>query len=124
MVPDPMRQNAASWEVADGMTVYGTDGEKLGAVRNYDPRAGYFDIQRGWLFHKDFYVTMSDVAKVDEHGIVLRLTKQELDDDRYTLPPTGGVAYGEDIVHTEKEQIEVVDEEVPVTRTYSGLAVY
>ena len=123
MVREPMGQSAASWEVADGMAVYGTDGEKLGTVRNYDPRVGYFDIQRGWLFHKDFYVTMSDVAMVDEHGIILRLTKQELDNDRYTLPPTGGVAYDEGVVHTEKEPIEVVDEEVPVTRTDSGLAV-
>jgi hypothetical protein len=123
MVREPMGQSAASWEVADGMAVYGTDGEKLGTVRNYDRRVGYFDIQRGWLFHKDFYVTMSDVAMVDEHGIILRLTKQELDNDRYTLPPTGGVAYDEGVVRTEKEPIEVVDEEVPLTRTDSGLAV-
>jgi hypothetical protein len=123
MVPEPMGQNAPSWEVADGMAVYGTDGEKLGSVRNYDSRVGYFDIQRGWLFHKDFYVTMSDIAMVDQHGIILRLTKQELDIDRYTLPPTGGVTYDEGVVHPEKEPIEVVDEEVPVTRTDSGLAV-
>lgn len=124
MVPNPTTQNAAPWQVADGMTVYGTDGEKLGTVRNYDPQAGYFDIQRGWLFHKDFYVTLSDVAMIDENGIVLRLTKQELEDDRYTSPPTGGVVYGEGFVLTEKEPIDAVDEEVPVTRTSGTRPVY
>jgi hypothetical protein len=89
MMPNTMTRDGPTWQVADGMAVYGADGEKIGAICNYDPRAGYFDIQGDRLFHKDFYVTMSDIAMVDKHGIVLCRTGQELDDDRHTSPPPG-----------------------------------
>ena len=116
--------NAEPWQVADGMVVYGADREKVGTIRNYDPQAGYFDIQRGRLFHKDLYITMSDIAMVDKHGMVLCLTGQELDDDRHTSPPTGGVANSEHFVRTEKEPSDVVDEEVPVVRILADRSVY
>jgi hypothetical protein len=60
---------AANLQIVDGMTVYGADGDKLGMVRNYDPESGYVDIQKGWLFHKDFYVGLAAIVSVDEHGI-------------------------------------------------------
>jgi hypothetical protein len=84
------------------MTVYATDGSKLGTVRNYDPQAGYLDVHKGVLFTKDFYVPMSDVDTVAEDGITLRLTKDDLQGDRYATPPvaTGGAIYSETIVTT------------------------
>jgi len=110
----------ANWEIADGMTVYGATGEKVGTVRNYDPGAGYLDVRKGWLFTKDFYVGLAAVQSVNEDGIVLRLTKEDLNDDRYASPPTGGVVYGEGFILTEKEPTEVEREDVTVMSTGEG----
>jgi hypothetical protein len=119
-----MRANQTNWRIAAGMTVYAMDGDKVGTVRNYGPLAGYLDIQQGWLFTKDFYVGLAEIYKVDQDGITLRLTKDELDDDRFASPPpTGHVTSGAGFVITEKEPIDVEDEEVPETRA-SGMPVY
>ena len=89
MAEQPIEPNPANWQIFEGMTVYDTAGEQLGTVRNYDPQAGYLDVQKGWLFTKDFYVLLQDVQAVDDEGITLRLTKDELHDDRHTTPPVG-----------------------------------
>jgi hypothetical protein len=117
MLPNQTSRDMAQWPIAAGMTVYGSDGEKLGTLRTFDQQTGYLDIQKGWLFHKDFYVPLGGVTAVDEDGITLRLTKEDLDDERYGMPPTGGLPYNEGAVLTQKEPLDVVDEEVPVRRT-------
>ena|SRR5581483_6423560 len=114
MSSDYTAHNPANWQIEDGMTVYGSDGAELGTVRHYDPRAGYLDVQKGRLFHKDFFVPLSaiqsamgerlTVRRVGEPnlfsdgtttvetptgtGITLRLTKDDLEDDRYASPPS------------------------------------
>jgi hypothetical protein len=118
--------DTADWPIMEGMTVYGMDGEKLGTVRNYDPQADYLDVQKGWLFHKDFYVPVTAVNAVMGDGLTLRLTHHDLDDGRYATPPAEGVIQGEGFVLMEtirKEPIDIEDEEVPVTRK-SGMPVY
>lgn len=77
----------ASWQVTDGMTVYASDGQKLGTVRNYAPSTGYIDARKGWLFTKDFYVPLSDIDTVTEAGVTLKLTMDALSDERYNVPP-------------------------------------
>src|SRR6185437_7761306 len=99
MEPHQVTVNPAHWPIADGMRVYGIDGEQLGTVRNYDPQDGYLDVQRGWLLTKDLYVPFRAVATITGDGITLRLTKEDLDDDRYLTPPaTDGVMEGENYV--------------------------
>jgi hypothetical protein len=78
--------STANWQIVDGMTVYATDGTKLGTLRNYNPQAGFLDIQKGWLFTKDFYVPAGMVDTVAEDGITLKLTKDDLNDPRYSSP--------------------------------------
>jgi hypothetical protein len=125
MSTNQMSPNTAKRQIADRMTVYAMDGEKLGTVRNYDPEAGYLDIQKGRLFPKDFFVGLAAITSIDEEGITLRLTKEDLKDDRFAAPPMrGGLAYSEGFVGTEKEPVDVVDEEVPVTRTSGSGPVY
>jgi hypothetical protein len=69
-------------------------------------------------------VGLAEIYKVDQAGVTLRLTKDELDDDRFTSPPpTGHVTVGAGFVITEKEPIDVENEEVPETRA-SGMPVY
>jgi len=114
-------QNTATWQIADGMTAFGSDGEKLGTVRNYDLQAGYLDIQQGWLFHKDFYVGLTTVAAVDENGVTLRLTKQDVADDRYSTPPlAGGVTYGADFAAPDRS---LPEEKLPFDAEHTDLTV-
>jgi hypothetical protein len=127
MVPNQTISDTADWPIMEGMTVYGVDGEKLGTVRNYDPQADYLDVQKGWLFHKDFYVPVSTVNTVMGDGLTLRLTSRDLDDERYATPPIAkSVEYGEGFILMEtvqKEPVDVESEEVPQTRD-SGMPVY
>ncbi|HVA91445.1 MAG TPA: PRC-barrel domain-containing protein [Chloroflexota bacterium] len=93
MIDHQTFDTTANWQIADGMTVYATDGQKLGTVRNYVPQSGYIDARKGWLFTKDFYVPMSEIDTVSEEGITLKLTMDMLTDERYNAPPipTGAV---------------------------------
>lgn len=81
--------NGANWQITDGMTVYGSDGTKLGTVRNFNPADGYLDVRKGWLFPKDFYVPINAVETVSDDGITLRLSQDALTDERYASPLTG-----------------------------------
>ncbi len=76
-------RNSGNWPIEDGAFVYSTDGGKVGTIRNYDPQAAYLDVQKGWLFTKDFYVPLSAIEIVTGEGIILRQTKEQLDDERY-----------------------------------------
>ncbi len=122
MVTNQTHTTIPNWQIAAGMTVYGSDGDKLGTVRNYDREAGWLDIQKGWLFQKDFYVGMVAITAVDEQGITLRLTKQDLDDDRYGSPPVAGevehVILAESTVSDEAEPLLVEHELVPGVLTH------
>ena len=93
--------NTANWQITNDMTVYATDGTKLGTVRNYKPGDDYLDVRKGWLFTKDFYVPLDAVNAVTVDGITLRLTKDALEDDRYAAPPSTGVVYSERTIVTE-----------------------
>ena len=87
MVPNQATVNPGNWPIEDGMPVYATDGDKLGTVRNYDPQADYLDVQKGWLFTKDFFVPLSAITQVTGEGIILRLTKERLEDEQYAFAP-------------------------------------
>ena len=94
------RTTAANWQIADAMTHFSADGHKLSTVRNYDPRAGYLDVNKGFLFTSDFYVPVTAVAAVDDDGIELNLARDEVESGRYANPPrvAGGGAYSEPLV--------------------------
>lgn len=81
-------------QIADGMTVYDSAGEKVGTIRQYDPQNGYIEVEKGWLFHKDFYVPLNAVARTDADGVYLNLYKDDLSDGRYDQPPTGYATTG------------------------------
>jgi len=124
MLPNQTNQQKTPRQIADGMSVYSMDGVKVGAVRNYDPLAGYLDIQQGWHFTKDLYVGLAEIHTVNEKGITLRLTRDELEEDRFSsLPPPHQVLSKMGFVVTEKGPFDVEDEEVPQTHA-SGMPVY
>jgi len=92
-------------QFVDGATVYDIDGEKVGTLRAYDPQGGYLTVEKGFLFHKDFYVPMTRVQGVDADGDVhLSLRKDDLSDIQYdAIPaaPLAGGAYGQTMTTTE-----------------------
>jgi len=75
-------------QIPNGATVYDTTGDKLGTVRENNMEGGYLVVEKGWLFPKDFYVPVNTVMRVDEDGVILRVTKDELNDASYDQPPT------------------------------------
>lgn len=78
-------------QIAEGATVYDAAGEKLGKVRAYDAQGGYLDVEKGWLFPKDFYIPLSAVQGTDADGdLQLTLHKDDLQGDQYAYPPAGG----------------------------------
>jgi len=107
MKPHPL-DNTASWQITDGMIIHGMDGEKLGSVRNYDPQVDYLDVQKGRLFHKDFYVPTTAVAAVDRDGVTLGLSSRDIADDHYAAPPSA-----------EKEPLQLVEYD-DVTTPHTG----
>jgi hypothetical protein len=117
--PPNQTSKGSDWPIADGMIVYDRGGEKLDTIRNYDPQLAYLDIQRGWLFHTDFYVPLRAVQAILRDGITLRLSIQDLDDDRFAAPPTTRIV-AEGVEHAEKEPFDTVEENVPLTRPTAG----
>ncbi len=78
-------------QITEGATVYDAAGEKVGKVRGYDPQAGYLDVEKGWLFPKDFFIPLSAVQGTDANGdVLLSLYQDALQGDQYASPPSGG----------------------------------
>jgi len=81
-------------DIAEGMTVYDAAGEKVGTVREYNTQSGYVDVEKGWLFHKDFYIPLNTVTRSDQDGVYLNVYKDDLSGDMYSQPPVGGATMG------------------------------
>ncbi len=81
-------------DIVEGMTVYDAAGEKVGTVREYNMQAGYVDVEKGWLFHKDFYLPLNAVTRSDQDGVYLNVYKDDLSGDMYNQPPVGGAVMG------------------------------
>ncbi|MDB5077249.1 MAG: hypothetical protein JWO42_3428 [Chloroflexi bacterium] len=83
---DPQNPTA---QVATGATVFDAAGEKVGTVAESNQQRRYLLVQKGWLFHKDFYVPSNAVTRIDElGGVYLNLYKQDLGEG-YDNPPVG-----------------------------------
>ena len=64
-------------QINDGMTVYSSDGEKLGKV--IETGADSFAVEKGFFFPKDYLVSYADISRIDEaNNVRLALTKDEL----------------------------------------------
>jgi uncharacterized protein (TIGR02271 family) len=74
-------------QIQTGTDVYGSDGEKIGDVAGVSNT--YFIIEKGFFFTTDIYVPMSAVSSLDEDGIRLNLTKDEIENGDYANEPAG-----------------------------------
>ena len=71
----------------EGTEVFDVTGEKVGTVIAQDPQAGYLVVQNGWLFAHELYVPFAFVVSQDGTGLFLTLSRDELKDDRWKVPP-------------------------------------
>jgi len=76
-----------------GATVYGSDGQKIGDVAEI--QSDYIVIEKGFIFTKDLYIPMANIASQDADGIRLAMTKDEVEHRDWSNPPAVS-AWGED----------------------------
>lgn len=81
--------DARGRSVDAGMAVYDAAGDKVGAVREANPRRDYLVVRHGRLFPCDLYVPLHAITHTDAEGIILRLGKDDLRTEIYRRPPIG-----------------------------------
>jgi PAS domain-containing protein len=72
--------------LADGMPVYGSNGDKVGDVKMYSTTAGYLMVGHGVFDQKDLYVPFRLIRSIDSHDLFLSESKETLVAS-YTQPP-------------------------------------
>ena len=78
-------QNTYINQIQTGTTVYGSDGEKIGDVAGV--ANDYFVIEKGFLFTTDIFVPITAVAGVDDDGIRLSMTKDQVENEDWSEAP-------------------------------------
>ena len=83
-------QNTYVNQIQTGTSVYGSDGEKIGDVAGVADN--YFVIEKGFIFTTDIFVPMSAVAGVDDDGVRLSMTKDQVENENWSEAPLAGDA--------------------------------
>jgi len=76
-----------SQRLTDDMAVYDVNGEKIGKVAGATTSAEYFTLEKGVLFHHDYYVPMSAVSRLDPDGVYLNVAKDDIKNRGWENPP-------------------------------------
>jgi hypothetical protein len=82
-------QTSGSQRLTDGMAVYDVSGDKIGKVTGASASADYFTLEKGLLFHHDYYVPMSAVSRLDPDGVYLNVAKDDITNRGWENPPIG-----------------------------------
>jgi uncharacterized protein (TIGR02271 family) len=82
---------APGGRIVPGEPVYDVNGDKVGTISEYDGQSTYFVVQKGIIFTHDIYVPMSAVTRSDADGIYLNLAKDDITNQDWDNPPSGGV---------------------------------
>jgi uncharacterized protein (TIGR02271 family) len=101
-------QTTYQTQVHIGDSVHGSDGEKIGEVA--DIRNDYFVIEKGFIFTTDLYVPMSMVARRDDDGVMLSMTKSEIENDDWSSPPrasSSATGTDRDVLERREERLTV-----------------
>ena len=86
--------NTYTTQIETGTSVYGSDGEKIGEVAEVSN--DYFVIEKGFIFTTDLFVPMSAVAGVEEDGVRLSMTKDQVENSDWSDAPAAGTAHDTD----------------------------
>jgi hypothetical protein len=74
-------------ELPLGTIVYDVEGAKVGKVTFSTLHTGYFMVEQGWLLTRDLYLPPEAIQLREADWIKLRLTREELKQDRWKSPP-------------------------------------
>ena len=77
---------------SEGTAVLDSQGEKVGVVGVPETQGNYLVVEKGWLFTHNLYIPLTAIHAQDANGIYLNLTKAELRDEQWKVPPGGGTA--------------------------------
>ena len=86
--------NTYTTQIETGTSVYGSDGEKIGDVAEVSN--DYFVIEKGFIFTTDLFVPMSAIAGVDEDGVRLSMTKDQVESSDWSEAPVAGTTRDDD----------------------------
>jgi len=115
------------WAFRNGMTVYGSDGDKVGKVIDVDPT--YIVVEKGFFFPSDYYIPINAIADVTGDDIYLAVTKDDALNQSWDQVPVAGYAAETDFVRdatsaadmstgTDQVRVPVYEEDVtPVKRS-------
>ncbi len=88
-----MATHSSMGQIAQGAVVYGANNEKIGQIAELGQ--DYFLVQKGMLFHKDLYLPISAVSRVDGKHVYLNLSKEQATQmAAERLPTRGDTWYG------------------------------
>ena len=99
--------------IADGMTVYDVNGDKIGKVSGYTASGNYFKLEKGLLFPRDYYVPMSAVRRVDPDGVYLNVRKDDIENLGWDNPPVAGQQRHESLGDRVRDTLNPNDEPRP-----------
>lgn len=72
-----------------GKAVLDSQGEKVGVVSLPPTPGNSLVMEKGWVFTHMLYIPLSAIHAHDVNGIYLNLTKEELQDEQWKIPPGG-----------------------------------
>lgn len=111
----------------EGTPVYDLNGEQVGTVSQPSRVATMLILHKSIFFSYDLQVPLSTVQRSDPHGIYLRVTKDELQHERYAVPPAttapgedGVISRGVDVIEQNPNTVTqgvAVIEQMPDTVT-------
>jgi len=78
--------------IADGMSVYGSDGDKVGTIVSVGP--SYVVVEKGFFFPTDYYIPFSAIASQTENGVYLNVTKDAALNQGWDVVPTATTTTG------------------------------
>lgn len=65
----------SQWNIREGATVYGADGEKVGKIIAVDMNS--IVVEKGFFFPSDYYIPVGAISSADEDNVYLTVTKDE-----------------------------------------------
>lgn len=70
-----------------GTLVFDAEGKWVGIVSLHNTPGSSLVVQKGRWFPKNLYLPVQDIDRVDDGGVSLRLSKDDLKNPRYAQPP-------------------------------------
>ena len=89
--------NTYSTQIETGTSVYGSDGEKIGEVAEVSN--DYFVIEKGFILTTDLFIPMSAIAGVDDDGVRLSMTKDQVENSDWSERPAAGATHETDDIY-------------------------